>query len=264
MDYTPMYFEDLIVTIKVTNGVHSDVRTIPISVVNYPVENYAPVVQLDIDDQIFYVGQEGEYIVNFLDPDCFIFSMSQTPATTHTPGFPVSTNFRTDMDGMTWRMTINGLPNYQYGPWIEQIIDPCNGRISWTPKFEGAFESLITCTDARGSIGLGEITIFAINSGTWLNHPPIVLGGPTNPVTIRAGEEYIAHWPTINVEDPDGDEIYASCNIGSIGRGPNGEFYWRFQSNFPGYYDVEVIFYDIRGGYAIHWWPVEVMPWWSY
>jgi len=264
LDYTPMYFEDMIVTIEVTNGVHSDVRTFPISVVNYPVENYPPVLQLDIDDQIFYVGEMGEYLVNFIDPDCFIFSLAQPAATTHTPGFPISTSYRTDMDGLNWGMTINGLPNYQYGPWIEQIIQPSSGLISWVPKFEGAYDAIITCTDARGAIGFGGITIFAINRGTWLNHPPIILGGPTQPLVMKAGEEFILHTPNFAVEDPDGDQIYASCNIGSCGSAPDGSFIWKFQSNFPGSYMVEIIFYDIRGGYAIMEFFLDVKPWWSY
>ncbi|MGA1865739.1 MAG: hypothetical protein ACMUHX_11845, partial [bacterium] len=264
LDYTPQYFEDLIVTIEVTNGVHSDVRTFPISVVNYPVENYPPVLQLDIDDQIFYVGEVHEYIMMFIDPDCFIFSMSPAPATTHVPGFPLSANFRTDMDDLTWSMTINGLTAYQYGPWIEQIINPCNGIITWVPKFEGAYDAVVNCRDARGGTAFGEITIFAINRGTWLNHPPIILGGPTQPVVIKAGEEFILHTPNFYVEDPDGDEIYASCNIGTCGRSVDGSFLWRFQSNFPGSYMVEIIFYDIRGGYAIMEFFLDVKPWWSY
>jgi hypothetical protein len=262
LDYTPQYFEDLIVTIEVTNGVHSDVRTFPISVVNYPVENYPPVLQLDIDDQIFYVGEVGTYIVNFIDPDCFIFSMSPAPATTHTPA--IAGSFRTDMDGLTWGLTINGLPNYQYGPWIEQIINPCSGLISWAPKFEGAYDAIISCSDARGGSAFGEITIFCVNRGTWLNHPPIILGGPTQPVVIKAGEEFILHTPNFSVEDPDGDQIYASCNIGTCGRGPDGSFMWKFQSNFPGSYMVEIIFYDIRGGYAIMEFFLDVKPWWTY
>ncbi|MGA1844998.1 MAG: hypothetical protein ACMUIS_10600 [bacterium] len=264
LDYTPMYFEDLIITIEVTNGVHSDVRTFPISVVNYPVENYPPVVQLDIDDQIFYVGELGEYIVNFIDPDCFIFSMGQPAATTHVPGYPLNANFRTDMEGMTWNLTINGLPNYQYGPWIEQIVNPCSGLIGWVPKFEGAYDAVITCRDARGALGFGEITIFAVNRGTWLNHPPIILGGPTQPVVIKAGEEFILHTPNFSVEDPDGDQLYASCNLGSCGCAPDGSFIWTFQSNFPGSYMVEIVFYDIRGGYAVMEFFLDVKPWWTY
>jgi hypothetical protein len=264
LDFTPQYFEDLIVTIEVTNGVHSDVRTFPISVVNYPVENYPPVLQLNIEDRIFYVGQPNAYIVNFIDPDCFIFSMSPAPATTHVPGFPISAAFRTDMDDLTWGMTINGLTAYQYGPWIETIINPCTGLISWVPKFEGAYNAFVTASDARGGTAFGEFTIFAVNQGTWLNHPPIILEHPTRPVVIKAGEEFMLHHPKLVVEDPDGDLIYASCNIGSCGRAPDGSFIWRFQSNFPGSYIVEIIFYDIRGGYAVMDFFLDVKPWWSY
>ncbi|MGA1843659.1 MAG: hypothetical protein ACMUIS_03745 [bacterium] len=275
MDYTPMYFEDLIVTIEVTNGAHSDVMTFPISVVNYPVENYAPVVQIDIDDQTFYVGKEpdpeaGEnvYVITFVDPDCFIFSLAQfegrQPATSHVPGFPVNEQFRTDQDNLTYRMTINGLPAYRYGPWVEEIIDPSSGLIRFTPQFEAALVTIVRCTDSLGATALGEINIFCINPGTWLNHPPVISGGPTNPVVIRAGEELILHAPLFNVHDPDGDELYATCNIGSCGRSSDGAFLWAFQSNFPGIYGVEVFFYDIRGGYAILYFPVIVKPWWSY
>ncbi|MGA1865297.1 MAG: hypothetical protein ACMUHX_09565 [bacterium] len=264
LDFTPQVFEDLIVTIEVTNGSHSDVRTFPISVVNYPVENYPPVLQLNIEDQIFYVGQQNGYIVNFIDPDCFIFSLSSAPATTHIPGFPISGSFRTDMDDLHWAMTINGMTAYQYGPWIETIIDPCTGLISWIPKFEGAYNAIITCADARGGNAFGEITIFSVTQGTWLNHPPIIKGRPTQPVVIKAGEEFMMNYPTINVEDPDGDQLYASCNIGTCGRAPDGSFIWRFQSNFPGSYLVEIVFFDIRGGYAIMEFYLDVKPWWSY
>ncbi|MGA1795344.1 MAG: hypothetical protein ACMUIL_05725 [bacterium] len=81
---------------------------------------------------------------------------------------------------------------------------------------------------------------------------------------MKAGEEFILHSPNFAVEDPDGDEIYASCNIGSCGRAPDGSFIWKFQSNFPGSYMVEIIFYDIRGGYAIMEFFLDVKPWWSY
>jgi len=261
-DYTPYVFEDLIVTIEVTNGVHSDVRTFPISVVNYPVENYPPVVQLDIYDQIFYVGEVGKYAITFIDPDCFVFSMSGSPATSHTPA--AFGMFRTDMDDLYFRASINGLPSYQYGPWIEKIIDPGSGLISWTPKFEGANQIIVSCTDNRGATAFSEIVIFAVQSGTWLNHPPLIFGGPTQPVVIKAGEEVILHTPNFAVKDPDGDELYASCNIGSCGRDANGNFIWTFHSNFPGSYLVEIIFYDIRGGYAVMEFFLDVNPWWSY
>jgi hypothetical protein len=258
LNFTPYYFEDLILTIEVTNGGRSDVRTFPLSVVNYPVENYPPVLQLNVEDQIFYVGEQGLYLMNFIDPDCFIFSTSGQPATTHAPGM------RNDMNGLFWTTTLNGLPSYQYGPWIEQIVAPASGLISFVPKFEGAYDVITTCTDARGAAAFGEVTIFAVNRGTWLNHPPIVLSRPTQPVVIKAGEEFIMPSPDIKVEDPDGDALYASCNIGTCGRAQDGAFIWKFQSDFPGSYVVEIIFYDIRGGYAIVEFFLDVKPWWSY
>jgi hypothetical protein len=269
LNYTPQYFEDMIITIEVSNGARSDVRTLPISVVNYPVENYAPVLQLNIDDQIFYVGEPGVYLINFIDPDCFIFSQAynqngQTPATTHVPANTPGMTPRDDMSQLTWNMTINGLPSYQYGPWVNSIINQCSGIITWTPQFEGAYDAVATCSDNRGGTAFGEITIFCVNRGTWLNHPPIILGAPTEPVTMIAGQEFVLNTPTLKVEDPDGDEIYASCNIGTCGRGATGNFIWKFQSNFPGSYMVEIVFYDIRGGYAVMEFFLDVKPWWSY
>ncbi|MGA1841743.1 MAG: hypothetical protein ACMUIU_14055 [bacterium] len=264
LDYTPQYFEDLIVTIEVTNGVHSDVRTFPISVVNYPVENYPPVVQLNILANVFMVGQLGEHVITFIDPDCFIFSMSPAPATTHVPGFPVSGSFRTDMDDLTFQATINGLSAYQYGPWIETIIDPCSGLISWVPKFEGANHIAVTCSDARGGTAFADTWIISVSGGTWLNHPPYIALRPTEPMVVKAGEEVILHYPQFIVVDADGDQLYASCNVGSCGRDTNGNFIWKFQSNFPGSYLVEIVFYDIRGGYAIMELFLDVKPWWSY
>jgi len=264
MDYVPQTFEDLIMTIEVTNGVHSDVRTFPVAVVNYPVENYAPVLQLDIDDQLFYVGatdpHANEYIMSFVDPDCFIFSLNTTnPATTHSLLQP-----RNDMDGLVFNMTLNNLPAYQYGPWIEPIIDAHTGRIHFDPKFEGVYDIVVTCTDARGGVGVGAVSIFCVQTGTWLNHPPIVLGGPTQPVVLKAGEEFILHTPNFAVEDPDGDKLYCACNNGACGRDANGAFIWTFQTNFPGFYEIAILFYDIRGGYAIMEFFVDVKPWWSY
>ena len=171
---------------------------------------------------------------------------------------------RTDQDHLTYQISLNGLPFYQYGPWIEDIINPCNGLINWVPKFEGSYNTIVTCTDDRGATAFGGITIFAVSRGTWLNHPPIIKGTPTVPRVIKAGEEVIFGAPDFSVEDPDGDEIYASCNIGSVGRTNRGNFIWTFQTNFPGLYHVEILFYDIRGGYAILEFPVEVKPWWSY
>ena len=189
-----------------------------------------------------------------------------TPATTHVPGWPINDwgQIRTDQDSIVYNMTLNGMPNYQYGPWIEQIIDPCSGLISWVPKFEGLYTALITGTDSRGYTGFEDFPLLVVNKGTWLNHPPFITGCPTRPVVVKAGEEVMIGSPDFIVTDPDGDQLYASWNIGSVGRTADGAFMWTFQSNFPGTYTVEVIFYDIRGGYAIMKLLLDVKPWWSY
>jgi hypothetical protein len=260
-----MYFEDLIVTLEVTDGLVSDTNVFPISVVNYPVENYAPVTQVNICARFFIVGEENECLIFFLDPDCFIFSMAQfqgkEPATSHLPMLP-GNQIRMDQDNLVYRMTINGYNTYQYGPWIDTIIDPHSGLTSFTPQFEGVLHTIVTCTDSYGATGFGERPIFCVYPGTWLNHPPIVTASPQRPEVVRAGEELII--TEMNILDPDGDELYASCSVGSMGRTADGRFFWTFQSNFPGFYHVEVIFYDIRGGYAIMRIEVEVKPWWSY
>jgi len=263
LDNTPYVFEDLIITLEATNGIHSDIITFPLSVVNFPVENYPPAVQ-GADDQLFHIGGDHVYAIIFVDPDCFIFSMSDAPATSHVRGYPFNEQIRNDVSTLRYQMTMNGLPNYQYGPWMETLIDPHSGLIEYKPKFEGAFDIAVTCTDDLGAMGFGEVTFFAVNPGTMLNHPPVIQGGPTQPVVLHAGEELILHAPSFNVEDPDGDELYASCNIGSCGHSPDGSFIWTFQTNFPGTYSVEIIFYDIRGGYAIMQLLVDVKPWWSY
>ena len=71
---------------------------------------------------------------------------------------------------------------------------------------------------------------------------------------IRAGKEIILN---SRAEDPDGDEVYASCNIGSIGQVGNGDTIWTFQTNFPGIYRLEIIFFDIRGG-GMQWPPLRL------
>jgi len=265
MDYTPQYFEDLIVTLEVTDGLISELNTFPFSVVNYPVENYAPVTQVNICARFFIVGQENECLIFFKDPDCFIFSMAQfqggTPATSHQPMLP-GNRIRTDQEELIFWMTANGLNTYQYGPWIDTIIDTHSGLTSFNPRFEGVLYTVVTCTDQFGAMAFGERPIYCANPGTWLNHPPVITASPQRPEVVRAGEEIII--TEMLIQDPDGDELYASCNIGSMGRTADGRFIWTFQSNFPGFYHVEVIFYDIRGGYAIMRIEVAVKPWWSY
>lgn len=263
LDFTPQYFEDIILSIEVTNGRVSDLETFPISVVNYPVENHPPYLE-DLDDQIFYVGQLNTYAVGMVDADCTIFSLSNMPATTHVPGFPLSDQFRTDMDNIFWSFTLDGLPSYQYGPWIESIVEPCSGLIRFTPKFEGTYRARLVATDDRGASAIGEFILFSINKGTWLNHPPVIMMDWDHPQVVKAGEPLLLSSPTLRVEDPDGDELYFSSNIGSTGTLPNGDVFWHFYTHFPGFYQVEIIAFDIRGGYAVITIDLEVKPWWSY
>ncbi|MGA1843626.1 MAG: hypothetical protein ACMUIS_03580 [bacterium] len=264
-DYTPMDYEDLVLDIEVTDGVHSDRCTFFITVVDYRVENYRPVAQLPIQDQVFYTGEKGEYLVNFIDPDCFVFSLAEPAASTHTPGFPVSGSYRTDMDGILWNGTITGLSPYTwYMPWWPTFIEPCTGLISFIPKKEAVHDVVITCTDPRGGVGFADFSIFVLDKGTGSNHSPVILESPSRPLAIRVGEELVLTAPDIRVEHPDGDEVYAFCNIGALSRAPDGSFVWKFQSYFPGTYLVEIVFYDIRGGYDQAEFIVEVKPWWSY
>ena len=263
LDFTPQVFEDIILTIEVTNGRVSDLETFPISVVNYPVENYPPYIE-DVDDRIFYVGEFNSYAVGVIDPDCAIFSLSSSPATTHIPGFPVSDQFRQDMDNISWDFFLNGIASYQYGPWMDSIIEPCNGLISFSPKFEGAYLAHLVATDDRGSASFANFTIFAVNRGTWLNHPPVIMMDWDHPQVAKAGEEFLLTSPTLNIVDPDGDKLYFSCNIGSCGTSSNGDFYWHLYTHFPGLYKIEIVAFDIRGGYAIITIDLDVRPWWSF
>ncbi len=224
--------EDMIVTARVSDGIVTDKETFPISVVNYPVTNYPPIIN-DVDDQIFYVSEGNGYRILALDPDI------------------------QDMAGLTYHATLNGLPNYQVGPWMNQIIGPTTGVISFVPQFEGALDCIVTVTDPRGMNAVCQITIFCVNRGTWFNHPPIVLGDLDSPQTIRAGEMFIAN--EMNFQDPDGDKMYWSCNVGSVGN--NGIY--TFQTQFPGYYLVQITAYDIRGGAATTEFVIHVRPWWS-
>jgi len=264
IDYTPQVFEDLIMTMEVSNGVSSDMETFPLAVVNYPVENHPPYIE-DTDDRIFRVDQANYYAVGATDPDCFIFSFpvgTQQAANSHPTLF--SGQYRTDMDELTWSLTLNGQPSYQYGPWNEVTIDAHNGLVSFTPKFEGVLDAMLFTQDARGGTSARGFSIFAVQPGTWLNHPPIILSDFEHPIIGTAGEELILTSPTINIQDPDGDKVYYATTLGSIGLSCGQQVIWKFQTNFPGYYQGEIVAYDIRGGYAIVSMDVEIKPWWSF
>jgi len=158
---------------------------------------------------------------------------------------------------LTWSATLNGLPSYQYGPWINQIIDPMYGILSFVPQFEGALTCVAVCQDPRGMYAVSEFTIFCVNPGTWFNHPPVVVREMDQPKTIRAGQIFVSE--ELHIVDPDGEPLYYSCNIGAVGE----DGLYTFQSNFPGIYLVMITAYDIRGGAVTVQFVLNVLPWWS-
>ncbi|MCL6582110.1 MAG: hypothetical protein K6U11_00585 [bacterium] len=241
---TGQVFEDMIITCRVVDrlGV-ADMETFPVSVVNYPVTNLPPVIE-QLEDQFFQVGTQSVYQITAVDPDTFTNNLAN-------PGAG-------DQLGLTYRATLNGLPSYQYGPWMEQIINPMTGTITLTPQFEGALTCIVTVTDPRGLQAVGHFTIFCVNPGTWLNHPPAVLEIIESPQIVKAGQLFTIS--DLRIADPDGQQLFYSCNVGSVGR--NGVY--SFQSEFPGEYLVQITAYDILGGAVTQQFVLQVLPWWSY
>jgi len=262
-DFTPYYCQDLILALQIANQNKIEKLIFPISVVNYPVENYPPQPQVRRFPRFFTVGQESQCALVYMDPDCFIFSMAQfygqSPSTTHLPLLP-GNQIRTDQDNLIFHIHIEDLPYYKFGPWIESKMEHLTGVCRLTPKFEGLLHFIHSCTDPFGATSISSRDIYCINPGTWYNHPPIVTYFPS-PKKIRAGEEIILNALAI---DPDGDYVYASCNIGSIGMVASGDSIWTFQTNIPGNYTLEIIFFDIRGGYTSKIVSIQVVPWWSF
>ncbi len=232
--------EDFILTCRVSDGMATDKMVFPVSVVNYPLNNcnFLPIID-EIKDQTFEVGKRNYYQIAAYDPD-----------------------LEDMLGGLTYSINVHGEPAYQFfGPWWDNVIKiDSTGLISFKPLFEGSFDCIITVTDPRGMYAFGQFTVFCIYANyqeTWFNHPPIILGEFDSIQTIRAGEKFIAD--EMDFWDPDGDKMYWSCNIGSVGI--NGVY--TFQSMFPGYYHVQVIAYDIRGGATSTEFVIHVKPWWS-
>jgi len=248
LQFQPQTLEDLIVTVEVSNGLYKDRETFPVSVLNTPVENYPPLME-DLDDQIAYVGEPFIYAVTASDPDTMIYS--------NTGSHP-----KPDQFTLTWHATIAGLPAYKYGPWSEALINPTTGVITFTPQFEGIYPVTVRVSDSRGMYTIGQFELYCINPGTWLNHAPIVLGDWDHPQVCRAGELLILD-SEIDVIDPDGDKVYYSCNIGSIGSDSSGNVVWSFQTQFPGFYEVYITAMDGRGAYTQFTIDLDVQPWWS-
>ncbi len=231
-------FEDMIVTCQVSDGMATDKETFPISVVNYPVTNNPPII-MNVEDQTFEVGKTNYYQILAYDPD-----------------------LEDMLEGLSYNATLHGESTYyQFGPWWPPPNRLPNGLITLKPFCEGTIDCIVTVTDPRGMNAMCQFTIFCkiIDEypGNWFNHPPVILGELDSPQTIRAGEKFIAS--EMDFFDPDGDKMYWSCNVGSVGN--NGVY--TFQSIYPGNYQVQIIAYDIRGGATSTEFVIHVKPWWS-
>lgn len=242
--------ENLILTVVASNGMGEDVEALSIITTNYPVTNYPPVIE-DVDDQIFYVGCTGNsaYQLNATDADSFTINAAGQLAD--------------DMDQLIWAATINGLPSYMYGPWTESIIDQKTGLVSFCPEFEGAYEVVASVRDQDGAEAAAAFIVHCINSQTWLNHAPIMLGDWDHPMLGYAGSPLTLDLS--GIVDPDGGDLFYSCNIGCIGVRPGheGHAVWEFQTMYPGTYMVEIVAYDTQGGYIVIPQEVIISPWWS-
>jgi hypothetical protein len=157
---------------------------------------------------------------------------------------------------LTFKAFLSGSPTYQYGLWVEQLIDPKTGLIDFTPQFEGTYTLTIIAYDDKWMWSSASWTLVCYIKGAgWLNHPPIRARKPLNPQICRAGNPYVL---PICMEDPDGDPVYYSSNIGAISE--DGVF--SFLTYFPGQYQVEITGYDNRGGIATLKFLLIVVPWW--
>ena len=46
------------------------------------------------------------------------------------------------------------------------------------------------------SYSLSTVNFLAVNQGTWLNHPPIIIGGPTQP-SVSGTDAYATYWTAL-------------------------------------------------------------------
>ncbi len=251
--YIPPYsIKNLNITIEVTNGLESDITAFPFIVLDKPIDNCAPVFDSDRVNLTFQKGVADEYVLKCIDPDCFIFSMSEESTTTHAPGIPISEDFRNDMDEIFCSIEkcifpTSAIPN--------TLIDIENYVIKWSSEFEdgycgGIYYFEVTCHDSRGGAASSEILILSkAKPGAWCGHPPIIWSEYPQQVKIGSNEEYVLYF---DVLDPDGDEVYPICNIGTIEQTSEGPFVWKYRSSaYSASYPVEIFCYDIYGTYAL-------------
>ncbi|MBN2372214.1 hypothetical protein JXL19_00295 [bacterium] len=280
LEFTPQTFEDLIITIMVTApGGLSDMETFSLSVVNYPVVNHPPYLE-EIEDDVYILGENGGvFKKEFI---CYDQDIEDDPGITFGEESLHAGNIK-------YTAFIDGQTNYNYGPWQKPLIpEPFKPRIEFSPVFEGIHNIVVIAEDQRGFSAITEFRLAVVNMGTWLNHPPLLCEDIDSPQAAKAGEMF-----TIPIEffDPDGDTVYYSCNIGSItrmtdemldkclgstsssigqtvgesdryGRYVSGAVY-TFTTHYPGRYFIEIIAYDIRGGYCIVSFLLDIQPWWA-
>jgi hypothetical protein len=252
--------ENLTLTCECSDGRLSDVETFTVSVVNYSVTNYPPKIE-QLSDQCFEVGRTPTQRDIIMGGLTLPGQTASAQAITSQPATNVYTITATDPDPgdiLTYSMTINGLPSYQYGPWMQQIIDPYRGVVTFTPQFEGVFQCVVTVRDSRGLAAMGSFNLYCVNKGTWLNHPPIILEPIQSPQECRAGEFFTLS--DLQMYDPDGQKLFYSCNIGAVG--DDGVF--SFQTQYPGQYSVQITGYDSLGGHVTQAFVLDVNPWWSF
>jgi hypothetical protein len=238
--------ENMVVTVVCSDGISEDIESFMVETVNYPVTNHPPVIE-DIDDQIFYVDSGPQaYQINATDADSFTFSSA--------------VQFSNDIEQLIYTAYLEGYASYMYGPYTESLINQKTGLISFDPISEGAYQMIVTVRDPKGAEAYGAFTIFCVNDSGWLNHPPVLLRDWEHPMIGRQGDELVLDFS--GVVDPDGEPLYFSCNIGSIGY-VNGVAVWTFQTEFPGTYMVEIVAYDTSGGYLVIPQEVIITPYWS-
>ncbi|MGA1875506.1 MAG: hypothetical protein ACMUIA_07850 [bacterium] len=263
MTFTSQVFEDLIITISVSDerGL-SDTEVFPLSVVNYPIANFPPRLE-ELEDDVYILGSGEPYFKQIVAYDYG------------------------DKRPITFFAFIDGLPYYGYGPYQEDLIkNPLGGIIEFTPVFEGIHNITVVARDTRGLTAVGEYTLVVATPGGWYNHPPILGEDIDSPQYVRAGQLFSM---PVEFFDPDIEPIYYSCNIGMVshllsegiethtseypgwGESPSSAYgiyrggaMYTFTTYFPGIYHVEITAYDIRGGYCTARFILDVQPWWSY
>lgn len=264
---SPSSIKNLNITLRVSNQKDSDEMSFPFIVKNQPVDNHPPVLNLDFD--YYYDSSDAtEYIIKFIDPDCFIFSLSENPPTDHLSGKPISMDFRKDMDEIVW--SVEKIIAPASDDWLQILPGPifhfnegygdiwCIGELA-PSESEHISNLILTGDDGRGGIVSFETFALSCNYQYWTwNHPPFLYRNYPDYIKVRSNEEYTL---LFDVEDPDGDDLYAVCNIGTIESSPDGPFIWRFTSRASSAsYQVKVFFFDCSRGYALASFDLEVIP----